>query len=326
MGIMKTLTINGVTYEVAPVVPASSVTLLASAWKGEAGAYSQVVSVPGVTANTKVDLQPTPEQLEEFHYKILAFVAENNNGVITVYSIGDKPTSDCTIQITKTEVEGTGTIRGNTVGTTMPLPDWNQTDPTKADYIKNKPNITPESIGAAPVGKAVNADSATTSGFYIGTGSNTPYGGAGQALVLGYDNYVYSQLFVDGDLMALRQSQDGFYEAWNYINPNMQLGTEYRTIERWQGKPVYVKLIDFGTLPASGTKYVGVGVTGNKVIYIEPVTWSNSGSFTPAYGLRDSDGISMMDWWINSSGNLFVGVYCDLSTYTAKVLIKYVKS
>lgn len=30
-------------------------------------------------------------------------------------------------------------IPGNPVGTTMPRPDWNQTDPTKADYIKNKP-------------------------------------------------------------------------------------------------------------------------------------------------------------------------------------------
>lgn len=32
-------------------------------------------------------------------------------------------------------------IRGSTVGTTMPRPDWNQTDPKKADYIFNKPDI-----------------------------------------------------------------------------------------------------------------------------------------------------------------------------------------
>ena len=30
-------------------------------------------------------------------------------------------------------------IRGNTVGNSSPRADWNQTDPTKADYIKNKP-------------------------------------------------------------------------------------------------------------------------------------------------------------------------------------------
>ena len=32
-------------------------------------------------------------------------------------------------------------IKGNTVGTPMPRSDWNQTDPTQADYIRNKPAI-----------------------------------------------------------------------------------------------------------------------------------------------------------------------------------------
>ena len=160
MSMMKTLTVNGVTYKVINAVPTDSVTLLASAWKGDGNRYSQVVEVPGVTAHTKVDLQPTAEQLEEFHYKILAFVAENEGGVVTVYSIGDKPTGDHTIQITKTEVEGSGKIRGNTVGTTMPRPDWNQNDPTKADYILNKPEcvVTPEMYGA--VGNGVADDTA----------------------------------------------------------------------------------------------------------------------------------------------------------------------
>lgn len=33
-------------------------------------------------------------------------------------------------------------IRGNTIVTPVPKPDWNQTDPTKADYIKNKPDLS----------------------------------------------------------------------------------------------------------------------------------------------------------------------------------------
>ena len=37
-------------------------------------------------------------------------------------------------------------IIGNTVGTTMPRSDWNQTDPSKADYIKNKPNIPEKEV------------------------------------------------------------------------------------------------------------------------------------------------------------------------------------
>lgn len=141
MGLLKTLTVNGTTYEVVPVVPAASITLRANAWVGNGTSYFQVVEVPGITPHTKIDLQPTSEQLEEFHYKVLAFVAENNNCVVTVYSVGDKPEGDHTIQITKTEVEGTGPIRGNTVGTTMPRPDWNQNDPNQADFIRNKPQV-----------------------------------------------------------------------------------------------------------------------------------------------------------------------------------------
>ena len=117
MGILKTLTINGVSYNIAPIVPAASVTLLAAAWEGEGEVYSQVVEVPGVTAHTMVDLQPTAEQLAEFLHKVLGFVAENDGGVVTVFSVGERPMGDHTIQITKTEVEGTGKIRGNTVGT-----------------------------------------------------------------------------------------------------------------------------------------------------------------------------------------------------------------
>ena len=33
-------------------------------------------------------------------------------------------------------------IVGNTIGTTTPRPDWAQTDPKKADYIKNKPDLS----------------------------------------------------------------------------------------------------------------------------------------------------------------------------------------
>ena len=32
-------------------------------------------------------------------------------------------------------------IIGATVSTPMKVPDWNQEDPNKADYIKNKPNV-----------------------------------------------------------------------------------------------------------------------------------------------------------------------------------------
>ena len=82
----------------------SSIELLAANWIGSASPYSQVVSINGITPNSKVDLQPSTEQLGIFYEKDLSFVAANENGVITVFCIGQKPMNDYTMQVTVTEV------------------------------------------------------------------------------------------------------------------------------------------------------------------------------------------------------------------------------
>lgn len=80
------------------------ITLRAANWRGDASPYSQVVSVSGVTEVSQVDLTPSAEQLSIFHNKDVAFVTENDGGVVTVYAIGQKPENDYTIQVTITEV------------------------------------------------------------------------------------------------------------------------------------------------------------------------------------------------------------------------------
>ena len=139
MPIMRTLTINGVTYDVESSVPTTgTVSLKASAWLGNASPYSQVVALANVTSLTKVDLQPTTRQLDTLHLQSLGFYTENDGGVVTAYAVGNKPLEEFVFQVTMTEVEGGGVIRGNTVGFPNPQPDWLQEDPTQANYIKNK--------------------------------------------------------------------------------------------------------------------------------------------------------------------------------------------
>lgn len=82
----------------------TSVALLASEWVGAESPYSQIVNIPEATKNSKIDLNPTVEQLGIFHNKDITFVVGNNNGIITVYCIGQKPTNDYTMQVTITEV------------------------------------------------------------------------------------------------------------------------------------------------------------------------------------------------------------------------------
>jgi hypothetical protein len=80
------------------------ITLYADKWEGADNLYSQVVTVPGTTENSKIDLFLTVEQAQVFYPKDVAFVAENDEGVITVYCIGQKPTRDYEIQAKITEV------------------------------------------------------------------------------------------------------------------------------------------------------------------------------------------------------------------------------
>ena len=84
----------------------ASITLYADKWTQVSGKemWYQEVEIDGVTPRSKVDLQLNAEQIAAFYEKDLALVTENNNGTITVYSIGRKPESTWTIQATVSEV------------------------------------------------------------------------------------------------------------------------------------------------------------------------------------------------------------------------------
>ena len=83
----------------------SEITILASAWDEVAdNLYSQVVDIAGVTSYSKVDLLPSVEQLAIFYNKDVTFNTENDDGVVTVYAVGQKPAMDYTMQVQITEV------------------------------------------------------------------------------------------------------------------------------------------------------------------------------------------------------------------------------
>lgn len=86
-------------------VKTTTISLKASAWVVDGYGCYQVVDVPDVTEHSMVDLQPTAEQLAIFHEKDVSFVTENEDGIITVYCIGIKPSNDYVMQATITEVE-----------------------------------------------------------------------------------------------------------------------------------------------------------------------------------------------------------------------------
>ncbi len=75
-----------------------------SEWKGAASPYSQVVSIEAATVNTKVDIQAGEAVHTAYQRSGIHLVAVNDGGVVTVFSFGDKPSGDITVQATLTEV------------------------------------------------------------------------------------------------------------------------------------------------------------------------------------------------------------------------------
>ena len=82
----------------------TTITLYANKWVADGLKYSQVVSINGTTANSKIDLQPSPDQLADFVAGGVSLTTTNDNGVITVYAIGATPDGDCSMQVLITEV------------------------------------------------------------------------------------------------------------------------------------------------------------------------------------------------------------------------------
>lgn len=82
----------------------ATVTLPAADWEGASSPYSQVITSSIFTANSMVDLQPTPTQLAEWQDDGLAFSTANDDGIVRVYVAGGLPTADITVQIKVQEV------------------------------------------------------------------------------------------------------------------------------------------------------------------------------------------------------------------------------
>lgn len=83
----------------------TTVSIPASGWGGSSSPYSQIVTVNGVNANSKLDLQPTSEQITSLQDSEISLMASNNNGTVTIYAFGGRPSLDYEMQILITDVE-----------------------------------------------------------------------------------------------------------------------------------------------------------------------------------------------------------------------------
>lgn len=85
-------------------IKTASITLPVASWSGSASPYSQTVSVSGATAKSRIDLNPSAAVLAAAMEGGYGLVIGNNNGTVTAYAVGAKPTAAITVQVSITEV------------------------------------------------------------------------------------------------------------------------------------------------------------------------------------------------------------------------------
>lgn len=110
------------------------------------------------------------------------------------------------------------------------------------------------------------------------------------------------------------------WTPWEWPDPPMELGVEYRTTERYLGKPVYVQAVNFGALPNAATKTVTWAASG---VVLAVLSVEATGSQGGPVGL----GASLSGTEITATTTtLYIKSSGDYSTNTAVFRIKYTKT
>ena len=114
----------------------------------------------------------------------------------------------------------------------------------------------------------------------------------------------------------VRYAVDGVWTPWEYVNPPMQLGVEYRTVEQYNSKPVYAKAISFGQAPNATYKDVSHGIEN----------FSQLVSYTGMMGganLIEASGVDNIQ--INAS-NIRITTNTDVSANYVYLVLRYTKT
>lgn len=149
-----------------------------------------------------------------------------------------------------------------------------------------KANLESASVSESNMAKVVepSVSSFAPSGYGLGSSDSRAVNTPDDALLNGFyrvssDNYSGDGTFIDYrlgwcSLFVTRRTDKIFqtakhdstewiryssdngstWQPWEWVNPPMALGVEYRTTERWNGKVVYTKLVNCGALPDNGQK------------------------------------------------------------------------
>ena len=145
--------------------------------------------------------------------------------------------------------------------------NWDRLDDAVKEILITLANKAPAGFGLGSEYTSYIADfnACIKNGWYRAYSNSLNYpsiGGLGARygalLVLTRDSTIYHVYYVALYSVMYtieRYSNDGgtTWSEWEFVNPPMELGLEYRTTERYLGKPVYVKAVDCGAMANNKT-------------------------------------------------------------------------
>ncbi len=156
---------------------------------------------------------------------------------------------------------------------------------------------------------------------------DAPFDGGSMIVVKRGDAYVHQLAFRDSAYVteiAVRKNTEGNWGEWEWVNPPMLDDIEYRTTQRYMGKPVYVKLVRFGYLPNAGTKRVTIEEDG---YYRAPIRLE-----LLLGGSEEYQGTSYGNNWpyikecYTEANSIVVATTADVSTTYCRAAVWYTRS
>lgn len=196
--------------------------------------------------------------------------------------------------------------------------------------------------GKAPSGYGLGENAVYLDDFYSSVKSGFYYTDANTKNRMIYCPEYAAVLVVNGvvtgsayKLVLGKQYSDGFLcvyytndygKTWTseWINPPMIVGIDYRTIERYKGKPVYVTSISFGALPNNNdTTLYHVRSNVDQVVSVDMETYDVGG--TRFGGLLPN----VVGYWagVTTDNEMYLKIKtnADITSYTSHLIVKYTK-
>ena len=121
--------------------------------------------------------------------------------------------------------------------------------------------------------------------------------------------------------MVRRTIYGSIVYPWEWVNPPMTLGIEYRTTQRCNGKPVYAKAVEVGVLPNNSYKeiLIAYGITG--IVRLDGYAYWNGSTYVDKIPLTKFG----IDTVLYSNSALRFTASRDLSSYSAYAVLYYIK-